>query len=116
MQKVQGDREGLCRVVGAGGGPELQQRCNVLRGFMEAVWQVIVDTVGSAEADSKIARWVNWAGRVADRPVPLERRGGRDGKQGVAGEGRRVCRQGERERDDRLNGEGVSPFTHHSVR
>ena len=49
------------------------RRCETLRGFMEAVRQVAVEEVGSAEADPKIAKWLAWAGRVAERHDPLTR-------------------------------------------
>lgn len=52
---------------------ERWQRCETLRGYMEAVRKVADEEVGGAEADPKIARWLVWAGRVAERHDPLER-------------------------------------------
>jgi hypothetical protein len=49
------------------------RRCETLRGFMEAVRQVTVEEVGSADGDPKIRRWLAWAEKVADRHDPLVR-------------------------------------------
>lgn len=47
------------------------QRCQTLRGFIEAVRQVAVEEVGSPQADPQIATWLAWARRVAYRHDPL---------------------------------------------
>lgn len=52
---------------------ERWRRCDLLRQFAEAVRQVAVEEIGSPDADPKIARWLAWAERVADRHDPLVR-------------------------------------------
>jgi hypothetical protein len=52
---------------------ERWRRCDLLRQFAEAVRQVAVEEIGSPDADPKIARWLVWAERVAERQDPLVR-------------------------------------------
>jgi hypothetical protein len=49
------------------------QRSSLLREFAAAVRAVAAEEVGAAETDSKIARWLVWAEKVADCHDPLVR-------------------------------------------
>jgi hypothetical protein len=52
---------------------ERWKRCALLREFAEAVRAVAVEEVGAADADPKVARWLAWAERVAEKHDPLVR-------------------------------------------